>query len=364
MKDIKFIDYNIRGVNVPLNEPLIAHIGTFTKWPYICLDIKTDSDIVGKSYIGPYLVEQLPSIAACMKALLEKFKNRVIQPTQFYHEGTKALSLLGFKGIGIYALAAIDIAFWDANAKAYDSPLVIHLGGSIKPIRAYNSRGLWLKPIHQLAKDAEKLRSEGDFNALKLRIGRETVEDDINAFNEVKRGAGKDIKILSDFNQCYTLPEAMKRMKKLDNIGFEWFEEPIIYNDFIGCSKLTEMISTPVAIGENFHGPKDLLDAINNRACDMIMPDLMRIGGVSGWIKSSAIAEVNNIDFSTHLYPEVSAHLMSVTPTANWTEWVDWANPIIKEPYKLEKGCIIIPDKPGTGIDWNETNMEKYSVPI
>lgn len=364
MKEIKFIDYEIRGVNVPLKEPIQAHIGTFYKWPYLCLDIKTDSEIVGKSYIGPYLVEQLPSIASCIKALSTKFKGRVIQPSQFYKEGVKALSLLGFQGIGIYALASLDIAFWDAHAKAYNSPLAVHLGGSLKPLKAYNSRGLWLKPINELANDAKILREEGGFNTIKLRIGREDARDDIKAFNEVKRGAGSDIKILSDFNQCFTLPEAMRRMKMLDEVGFEWFEEPIKYNDFLGCSKLCQMISTPITIGENFHGPKDLKDAIDYNACDMIMPDLMRIGGVSGWLKSAAIAEVNNMDLSSHLFPEVSAHLMSVTPTADWTEWVDWANPIIKDPYQLKDGHIIIPDKPGTGIDWNEENLEKYAIPL
>ncbi len=364
MKEIKFIECDIRCVNVPLREPIIAHIGTFKKWPYLCLDLKTDSEIVGKSYIGPYLVEQLASITQCIKALSEKFKDRIIEPTQFYKEGEKAISLLGYKGIGLYALASLDIAFWDAHSKASGSPLAIHLGGSLKPLKTYNSRGLWLKPINELAKEAKILRKEGDFNALKLRIGRETANQDIQAFKEVKRGAGDDIQVLTDFNQCYTLSQAMTRMRLLDDVGFEWFEEPIVYNDLIGNAKLTQMIYTPITIGENFHGPKDLKDALISNACDLIMPDLMRIGGVSGWLQSAAIASSFNVEFSSHLFPEVSAHLMSVTQTANWVEWTDWANPIIKKPYEIKDGHIIIPNVPGVGLDWNEDILEKYAVNI
>ena len=96
----------------------------------------------------------------------------------------------------------------------------------------------------------------------------------------------------------------------------------------------------PIIIGENFHGISDLMTAIDKHSCDMVMPDLMRIGGVSNWLKLAAISEASNIEVSTHLFPEVSAHLMMVTPTADWLEWVDWANPLLEEPYKIINGDI------------------------
>lgn len=362
MENMIFKSITIRGVNVPLREPLIAKIGNFEKWPYLCVDIHTNCNIIGRSYIGPYLVDQLPSIAHCIKALANKFINRNIEPITFFDEGMKGINLLGYKGIGMYALAALDIAFWDAHSKASNLPLVKHLGGSIKPLKAYNSRGLWLKPLQELSKEAEALRSEGNFTALKLRIGRETYEDDIRALKAVREGAGDDIKVLSDFNQCYSIKEAMRRCSTLDDCGFFWFEEPIRYDNYYELSSLCKMINTPITIGENFHGPRDLKIALENRSCDMIMPDLMRIGGVTGWLRAVAIADSYNMEVSTHLYPEVSAHLMAVTPNAEWIEWVDWANPIIKDPYQIKNGDIIIPDRIGTGIEWNEENLKKYSV--
>jgi len=146
MKDLEVKKINIRGVNVPLNKPIVAHLGTFEKWPFLCIDIHTNEDIVGRSYIGPYLVDQLSSIAHCIQALSKYFLNRNIRPFDFFNEGFRKTSLLGYQGIGIYALAALDIGFWDAYAKAANCPLATLLGGSLKPLKTYNSRGLWLIP--------------------------------------------------------------------------------------------------------------------------------------------------------------------------------------------------------------------------
>ena len=169
---------------------------------------------------------------------------------------------------------------------------------------------------------------------------------------------------MSDFNQCFSTKEAIRRCRQLDDLGFFWFEEPIQHNLLEDMKKICNKVNTPITIGENFHGPKDAHDALLKNACDMIMPDLMRIGGVSGWLKTASIAECYNVEVSTHLYPEVSAHLMCLTPTAEWLEWVDWANPILKEPYKILNGNIIIPEKPGFGLEWNEDVLSQFGVEI
>ncbi len=358
-----FTKLQVRAVNLPLNNPIVAHIGTYEKWPYICVDVYTKSGIIGKGYIGPYLVEQLPSIASCMRALADKFINRVIAPSSFFDEGMRSLSLLGYSGIGLYALAGLDIAFWDAHAKSCDNPLAVHLGGTLGKVKTYNSRGLWLNPISELAEQAHELKSEGNFKALKLRIGRNTIDDDLNALVEVKKGAGNDTIIFSDFNQCMNYGQAIERLTALDDAGFAWFEEPIKYNDINHYSELTRMIKTPINIGENFHGPREMHAALKINASDMVMPDLMRIGGVSGWLRASSLAEVYDIPVSTHLFPEVSAHLMRVTPNADWLEWTDWANLMLANPFKISDGEITIPDVAGNGLEWNEEVLEKYSVP-
>ena len=107
-------------------------------------------------------------------------------------------------------------------------------------------------------------------------------------------------------------------------------------------------------IGENFYGPREMHQALQAGACDLVMPDFMRIGGVSGWMRAAGVAGAWGIPMSTHLYPEVGAHVMRVTETAHWLEWQSWADPILQEPYALSDGDLIVPDKPGLGLDWDE----------
>ena len=148
----------------------------------------------------------------------------------------------------------------------------------------------------------------------------------------------------------------------IDDLGLTWIEEPILYENLAGCAQLATELKTPIQIGENFYGPRDLQAALDAKACDFVMPDLMRIGGVTGWLRSAAIAATDGVPFSSHLYPEFSAHLLRVTPNAHWLEWQDWADPILQRPFPVKDGMVQIPDTPGAGIAWNEDAVKQYAV--
>ena len=118
----------------------------------------------------------------------------------------------------------------------------------------------------------------------------------------------------------------------------------------------------PLQLGETFDGPKDLLTALQARACDLVMPDAARIGGVTGWMQAAGVAEAHGIPVSSHLMPEVSAHLLAATPTAHWLEYVDWTGAIATTPTKIVDGCWPIADRPGTGLDWDPAAVERYWI--
>lgn len=202
--------------------------------------------------------------------------------------------------------------------------------------------------------------AEGDFTGLKLRLGRERIEDDLEAIRLVREVLGPHGQIMTDFNQGQTLGDALHRCHGLDDQGLYWFEEPIAYDDVAGYARLTRALKTPVMLGENFYGPRSLHTAIQAGAGDYVMPDLMRIGGVTGWLRAAAIAGAAGIQMSSHLYPEISAHLLRVTETGHWLEWQDWSHPILAEPFRLEGGHLQIPDVPGNGIEWDEAAVARY----
>jgi mandelate racemase len=162
------------------------------------------------------------------------------------------------------------------------------------------------------------------------------------------------MQLMVDFNQGLDFAEAIQRCHMIDDLGLAWIEEPIVYDNLDGYMRLTAEIDTPIQIGENFYGPRELHKALQKNACDLVMPDFMRIGGVTGWLRAAAIAGAAGVPVSSHLYPEVAAHMMRVTETAHWLEWQDWADPILQKPYEIKRGFLHIPDTPGVGLEWNE----------
>ncbi len=188
-------------------------------------------------------------------------------------------------------------------------------GGSVHP-RAEEMRHapLELTPPDRLAVEAAALVAEGGFTALKLRLGRERLSDDLAAITAVREAAGAEVKLMCDFNQGMSLGDALVRCHALDDRGLYWFEEPISYDNIPGYAQLARELKTPIQLGENFYGPRLLYQAVLAGAGDYVMPDLMRIGGVSGWLRAAAIASAAGIPMSTHLYPEFAAHLMRADP--------------------------------------------------
>ena len=355
---------DVRAVLVPLSRPVVSKVGRFDQWPMILVDLYTNEGVVGRGYLEPYLKNAVPAIASMIREVAATRVGQPVRPLEDFQNARKALNLVGYEGVTMIAVAGLDMAAWDALAKAAKLPLAVFLGGSIGSVRAYNSNGLWLGDVATLGREASDLVAEGGFKGLKLRLGRERLADDLAAIKAVRDAVGDDVKLMVDFNQGLSLGDALHRCHALDDQGLYWFEEPTTYNNLEGYAQLTRELTTPVQLGENFWGPRELFRAIEMRAGDYVMPDFMRIGGVSGWLRSVPIAAAAGIEVSTHLYPEVAAHVMRVTETAHWLEWQDWGNPILAEPFAVKDSHVVIPDRPGCGIEWNESAVKRLRFDI
>ena len=353
-----------RPVVLPLERPIVARIATITEWPVILVDLHTDQGVTGCAYLEPYTPRAMKYLVAALEDLGSLLAGRPLAPVELFGLARKSLHFVGYQGMSMIAVAGLDMAAWDALAKAAGAPLCVLLGGTVGSVPAYNSNGLWLKEPEAVAEEAVALRAEGGFTALKLRMGRPRLRDDIAAVEAVRRRAGEDVRLMVDFNQGLDLAQALERCHAIDDLGLDWIEEPLVYDDLDGHARLAAELDTPIQIGENFYGPRDLHRALQLNACDLVMPDFMRIGGVTGWLRASAIAGGAGVPMSTHLYPEVAAHAMRVTETAHWLEWQDWVDPLLEAPFAIRDGALHIPDVPGTGLAWNEDAVKAFQVTL
>ncbi|HEY0826015.1 MAG TPA: enolase C-terminal domain-like protein, partial [Ramlibacter sp.] len=196
----------------------------------------------------------------------------------------------------------------------------------------------------------------------KLRLGYATLAEDLAVTRAVRARLPASVQLMVDYNQALSRAEALERGRALQSEGVSWLEEPIRHDDFAGNAQLARDLHLPVQIGENFNGPQDLLRALQAEACDLVMPDVARIGGVTGWMQAAGVAEAHGIPMSSHLMPEVSAHLLAATPTCHWLEYVDWTDAIAAEPVKIVDGCWPLNDRPGTGLAWDAKAVERYRL--
>ena len=348
-----------RPVAAPMKRPLATSTGIVAEAALLLIDLQTDQGIVGRSYLFAVGRQNLPAITRLVESMAEMVKGDAVAPFDLERKLRARHTLLGVHNIVLFAMAGIDMAAWDALAQSLRQPLVRLLGGAPRPVPAYNSNGLGILPIKELEKEAVELVQEG-FGAVKLRLGRPEAKQDLEALRAVKKAIGPDVALMVDFNQALSVAEAIRRGRMIDEEGgVLWIEEPVRADDFAGNARVTREVATPIQIGENFMGPEQMAQALAAGACDYVMPDAQRIGGVTGWMRAAALAQGAGAEMSSHLFPEVSCHLLAVTPTCHWLEFVDWAQPLLQEPLAPKDGRVSIPERP---MLWNEEAVRRFAL--
>jgi len=351
----------LRAVNVPMRLPLQTSSGTVGVAPLVLIDLQTSEGVTGHTYLFCYTPLALKPVMEMLSSLAPVLQGLALQPLELQRALQARFRLLGTKGIAGMALAGIDMAAWDALARCNGLPLARLLGAELPRIPAYNSRGLGMIGAQRAAVEAAELAAPG-FGAIKVRLGYKTLEEDITVVRAVKQAVGEGVRVMSDYNQALSVAEATTRMDALGDEGLAWIEEPLFADDYDGYASLRRKSRVALQMGENWWGPHEMAQCIRAGASDLAMPDAMKIGGVSGWLRAAALAEAAGLPVSSHLFPEVSVHLLAATPTRHWLEYVDWADPILAEPLVVRDGFASVPDRAGTGMTWNEEAVERYRV--
>ncbi len=352
-----------RPVLVPLNFVLGTSQDALREVPLLLVDLETEEGVTGRSWLFCYVPAVGPAIASLIGEIERLTKGARLDPVALWDKLNRRFTLIGVQGVVRMAMAGFDTACWDALAVAAGQPLARFIGATPRRVPAYNSCGLGLMDdMGALAAEAETLLAIGKFSAVKLRLGYPTLAQDIAAVQAVRKRIGDKPHLMVDYNQALSLPDALERGRALDEEDVYWLEEPIRHDDYAGAARLSRELKTPIQIGENFSLPAGMAAALEHNCADYVMPDLERIGGVSGWRQAAELAAAHRLPMSSHLFPEVSTHLLCATPTCHFLEYVDWANVLLQEPLVIVDGHAVLSERPGNGMVWDEEAVERYRL--
>jgi mandelate racemase len=347
-----------RAVDVPISRPVKNAFGVIRSAPLVLIDVVTDQGVTGRSYIFGYARLTLAPLVRLIEEIGSGLTGQAIAPFDLMAAMDTKFRLLGWQGLVGMAVSGLDMAFWDALGQVAGQPLAQLLGGSPRPIRAYDSYGA-VDPVA----DAGDLRRslEQGFRGIKIKGGDGDLANDERVVKAVRELIGPDIALMLDFNQSLDTAEASRRIARLAPYELHWIEEPVAAENLQGHAKVRETSPVSIQSGENWWFPRGFAEAIASGASDFIMPDLMKVGGVTGWLRVAAQADAASIPMSSHLFAEASAHMLAVTPTAHWIEYLDLARAIVAEPVQIVDGTITARG-PGLGLAWDETAVAKYLV--
>lgn len=349
-----------RAVDVPLARPLQTASGEMPTAPLVLLDLTTEEGVEGHAYLLCYTPSALTPVRALLAALEPELRGRPLAPRSLWEALRARFRLLGASGLVGLALNGIDMAAWDALAQAAGLPLAVLLGGEAgRTLPAYGS--LMAMRLPDAVDNAEEQLATG-VRALKVKIGAGGLDRDLEVIRALRAAAGDDVALMVDYNQSLTVAEALRRLERLDAEGLAWVEEPVLAEDVDGHARIARAARTPIQAGESWWSPTEAARSIAAGGSDHAMLDVARIGGVTGWLQAGALAEAAGLPVSSHIYPEVSVHLLAATPGAHLLESLDLAAAILAAPLRVPDGLATVPAGPGSGVEWDEEAVARHLV--
>ncbi len=345
-----------RPVIVPLERPIRTAVGTIPAAPLVLIDLMTEEGVPGRAYIFGYTPMALAPLVRLLSDMEPQLQRKPAAPVERMRDFTRMFRLLGRQGLVGMALSGIDMALWDAQGRALGVPVARLLGADAAPVPAYDSFG-----IVDPAADRKALEASLDrgFRAIKIKIGGGDLDRDKTTVAAVRDIIGPDVALMVDYNQSLTAVDAIRRIDALAHCDLAWVEEPVPAEDIRSQARVRAASPIAIQAGENWWSPAEMATAIEAGASDLAMPDLMRIGGITGWLSAMGYADGAGIPVSSHAFVEASAHVLTATPTCHWLEFLDKACMLLTEPATVEHGAVV-PRGPGLGMDWDEMAVARY----
>jgi L-talarate/galactarate dehydratase len=362
---MKIQSAEVRHVRLPLEEPIVnAPPSPGMMRDYITLQLRTADGIegIGVTAFGGKLIAPLKAAVAELGDLIVGDDPLCTEAIAARLRAAAAQCLPG--GIATLAISAIDIALWDIRGKAFNAPLYKLLGGLREQVPAYASGALMrTTPIDRIAPAAAALVEKG-YKQIKtqMAIGGLSDAQEIERIRLIRKTVGPDIALMVDINQRWRAHEAISIGRRIEDIGLAWLEDPIAPTDYQGLAKVADALATPVCAGEYLYGIEPFQQLMRHGSVDIVMIDLLRVGGISPWMKVAGMAEAFNLPVVSHLLPEIHVHLVAAAPNALVVEYMPWTWRLFENPPVPENGMLNVPQAPGLGLRFAADLVATYAV--
>jgi L-alanine-DL-glutamate epimerase-like enolase superfamily enzyme len=353
-------------VRLPAEEPLAGGPATpGATRDFVILTLGTDQGVegIGMTFFGGALTGALKEAVQSLGQLTVGEDPLRIEAITAKLRGAAGSS--GPGGIFSLAIAAIDIALWDIRGKVFHQPLSKLLGGFRKSVPTYASGALMrFFPLAHVEKAAAKLVEKG-FRQMKTQMALPDPTDpekEVERMRVIRNAIGPKIDLMCDINQRWDVRQAISIGSRVEEFHLFWLEDVTACDDYAGLAAVTEALATPVAGGEYVWGAVPFRHMLEARSVDIVMIDVLRAGGITGWMKIAGMAEAFNLPVVNHLYPEVSVHLVSAIPHGLTVEYMPWSARLFEEVPQQVNGELAVPDKPGLGLKFDRDAIKRYAA--
>ncbi len=351
-------------VSLPLAKPIPSARIVIRSADCVLVFLETDEGEVGEGMAFTLNGHRLALVEAMIRSLEPLVLG--VQPSMneaFWARAWADIAFLGHRGVGVVALAALDMALWDLRGKEAGLNVSRLIGGYRETMPMYRSGGLRLSlSVDELQKEAAGFVAQG-FRAMKMSIGKPRIDEDAERVGAVREAIGPDIGLMVDGNQQFTVAEAIRRGRALEPFRLEWIEEPVVYHDHVGEAAVAAALDTPVASGESEYTRHGMMDMLRLGSADLLMPDLQRMGGPTEMLKVARYAELAGTPLSLHLFSEMSLGLAAALPNAKILEYMPWFAAIYSSAIEPdENGCARVPETPGWGFAFDSDARCRYRV--
>ena len=354
-------------VRLPLDEPLAD--GPAAKGAtqnFVTLRMRTDEGLEGLGmtfFGGGAMSGALKAAIDGLGALAVGMNPLEIEAIVAKIRGAAASS--GPGGIFTLALSAIDIALWDIRGKFFNQPVARLLGGFRNTVPTYASGALMRGfPLAHVEKAAARLVERG-FKQMKTQLalpGDTNPELEVERIRTIRNAVGPKIDLMCDINQRWDVRQAISIGSRVEEYHLFWLEDVVAHDDYPGLAAVGEALATPIAAGEYVYGLVPFRHMLEARSVDIVMVDVLRAGGITQWMKIAGMAEAFNLPIVNHLAPEISVHLVAAAPNGLTVEYMPWSSRLWKEVPQPVNGELIVPEKPGLGLEFDAEALKRYGV--